>query len=153
MTGCHEPITGGLEAVTAAVRVMSASLWRRQITRWTDWTLPLTAGRIQRAGANYPATAVDLVSSADREAGGFGIWLRGGHWLRQLRCHYDSRTLWAIAQGGMPIPVKRQIGYLEENVGAAEITLTEAGLAELDEADPGGRRVRRPLSVRPNVNG
>ena len=39
----------------------------------------------------------------------------------------------APCRSRVPIPGTRQIGYLEENA-AAEITLTEAELAELDEA-------------------
>jgi aryl-alcohol dehydrogenase-like predicted oxidoreductase len=45
---------------------------------------------------------------------------------------------WTIAQGAVPIPGTRRIGYLEENVAAADISLTDAELAELDEAAPVG---------------
>ena len=60
---------------------------------------------------------------------------------------------WTIAQGAVPIPGTRRIGYLEENVAAADISLTDAELAELDEAAPVGlppvivtRQGRCPLS-------
>ena len=45
---------------------------------------------------------------------------------------------WTIAQGAVPIPGTRRIGYLEENAAAAGIALTGAELAELDEAAPVG---------------
>src|SRR3569623_316611 len=45
---------------------------------------------------------------------------------------------WTIAQGTTPIPGTRRIKYLEENVAAAEITLTAADLKALDEAAPVG---------------
>lgn len=34
----RRPIGRHFRAVLAAARVMPPSLWRRQITRWTDWT-------------------------------------------------------------------------------------------------------------------
>jgi aryl-alcohol dehydrogenase-like predicted oxidoreductase len=46
---------------------------------------------------------------------------------------------WTIAQGAIPIPGTRRISYLEENVAtAADITLTEPEVAELDQAAPVG---------------
>ncbi len=45
---------------------------------------------------------------------------------------------WTIAKGAVPIPGTRRIAYLAENVAAADISLTEAELAELDEAAPVG---------------
>ena len=45
---------------------------------------------------------------------------------------------WTIAQGGVPIPGTRRVRYLEENVAAADITLTSDELAALDEAAPIG---------------
>jgi aryl-alcohol dehydrogenase-like predicted oxidoreductase len=45
---------------------------------------------------------------------------------------------WTIAQGGVPIPGTRRVRYLEENVAAADITLTAGELAALDEAAPIG---------------
>jgi aryl-alcohol dehydrogenase-like predicted oxidoreductase len=50
---------------------------------------------------------------------------------------------WVLAQAGnvVPIPGTRRLAYLEENVGAADVRLSEADLAELDalEAPSGGR--------------
>ncbi len=51
-------------------------------------------------GADNSVTGIDLVSSsAGPEKVKFGIWLRGGRWLRHCRfsCHYDSLT--SRAQG------------------------------------------------------
>ena len=45
---------------------------------------------------------------------------------------------WAMRDGMVPIPGTRRIKYLEENVGAAAITLTPADLAALDEVAPVG---------------
>ncbi len=48
---------------------------------------------------------------------------------------------WVLAQGGpdlgvAPIPGTKRVRYLEENVGAAEVTLSADDLAALDEAVP-----------------
>jgi aryl-alcohol dehydrogenase-like predicted oxidoreductase len=45
---------------------------------------------------------------------------------------------WVLAQGTVPIPGTRRIRYLEENVAAAEIELSPADLAALDDAAPVG---------------
>ncbi|GAA3547971.1 aldo/keto reductase [Amycolatopsis ultiminotia] len=47
---------------------------------------------------------------------------------------------WVLAQGDdvVPIPGTRRIGYLEENVAAAELTLSEEDLRELEAAFPPG---------------
>lgn len=43
---------------------------------------------------------------------------------------------WTMSQGAVPIPGTRRIKYLEENVAAADITLTDEELKALDEAAP-----------------
>ncbi len=45
---------------------------------------------------------------------------------------------WTIAQGGVPIPGTRPVRNLQENVAAADITLTSDELTALDEAAPVG---------------
>ena len=47
---------------------------------------------------------------------------------------------WVLAQGEdvAPIPGTKRVRYLEENVGAADVTLTEADLAALEQAVPRG---------------
>lgn len=45
---------------------------------------------------------------------------------------------WTIAQGTTPIPGTRRIKYLEENVAAADITLSAGDLKALDDAAPVG---------------
>ncbi len=45
---------------------------------------------------------------------------------------------WVMAQNTVPIPGTRRIKYLEENVGAGDVTLSTADLAELNEAVPVG---------------
>jgi aryl-alcohol dehydrogenase-like predicted oxidoreductase len=50
---------------------------------------------------------------------------------------------WVLAQGEhiVPIPGTKRIAYLEENAAAAELSLTDEDLAELDEApSPVGSR-------------
>ena len=45
---------------------------------------------------------------------------------------------WVLAQGEdvAPIPGTKRVTYLEENVGAAAVTLTDADLARLQQAVP-----------------
>jgi aryl-alcohol dehydrogenase-like predicted oxidoreductase len=45
---------------------------------------------------------------------------------------------WTMAQGTVPIPGTRRIKYLEENVAAADVTLSKDDLAALDKAAPIG---------------
>jgi aryl-alcohol dehydrogenase-like predicted oxidoreductase len=47
---------------------------------------------------------------------------------------------WVLARGKdiVPIPGSKSIGHLEENIAAAEITLTASELARIDEAAPKG---------------
>ncbi len=47
---------------------------------------------------------------------------------------------WVLAQGAdvVPIPGTKRRGYLEENVAASEVTLTERDLASIDEVAPRG---------------
>jgi aryl-alcohol dehydrogenase-like predicted oxidoreductase len=45
---------------------------------------------------------------------------------------------WVVRDQMVPIPGTRRIRYLEENVAAAEITLTETDRAALDAAVPAG---------------
>ena len=44
----------------------------------------------------------------------------------------------AAARGGVPVPGTRRVRYLEENIAATRVTLTQAELAALDEAAPPG---------------
>lgn len=48
---------------------------------------------------------------------------------------------WVMAQGGdiVPIPGTKRVKYVEENIAAAEITLTSEELASLDKAAPVGQ--------------
>lgn len=43
---------------------------------------------------------------------------------------------WTIAKGALPIPGTRRIHYLEENAGAADITLTSDDLARIEAVSP-----------------
>lgn len=45
---------------------------------------------------------------------------------------------WVAAQGAVSIPGTKRRAYLEENVGAADISLTTAELSALDGAVPTG---------------
>jgi aryl-alcohol dehydrogenase-like predicted oxidoreductase len=53
---------------------------------------------------------------------------------------------WLLAQGPdvVPIPGTKRIPYLEENVGAAEVTLTADDLARLDALTVVGERYLDP---------
>ena len=50
---------------------------------------------------------------------------------------------WVLAQGDdiVPIPGTKQVGYLEENVGAADIDLSAAELAAIGQALPAGAAI------------
>ena len=54
---------------------------------------------------------------------------------------------WVLAQGDdmAPIPGTKRRHYLEENVAAVEIELSDEDLRRIDEVAPGGRRRRRSL--------
>ncbi|MCL6663936.1 MULTISPECIES: aldo/keto reductase [Paenibacillus] len=43
---------------------------------------------------------------------------------------------WSIAKGALPIPGTRRVHYLEENAGAADITLTSDDLARIEAVSP-----------------
>jgi aryl-alcohol dehydrogenase-like predicted oxidoreductase len=47
---------------------------------------------------------------------------------------------WLLAKGDdlVPIPGTKRLKYLEENAGAADVTLTEEDLARIEEAMPRG---------------
>ncbi|MGN6102870.1 MAG: aldo/keto reductase, partial [Devosia sp.] len=45
---------------------------------------------------------------------------------------------WVLSKGTVPIPGTRRIKYLEENAAAAEIQLTDADIAALEDAAPVG---------------
>ncbi len=47
---------------------------------------------------------------------------------------------WLLAQGAdiVPIPGTKRLRYLEENLGAVEVSLTAEQLAAIDEAAPKG---------------
>ncbi|NHC42876.1 hypothetical protein G6549_23545 [Bacillus sp. MM2020_1] len=46
------------------------------------------------------------------------------------------RTIWTIAKGGLPIPGTKRVNYLEENVEAVNIDLTEEELEQLEKISP-----------------
>jgi aryl-alcohol dehydrogenase-like predicted oxidoreductase len=60
---------------------------------------------------------------------------------REKRCTPSQLALaWLLAQGPdiVPIPGTKQRRYLEENVGALDVTLTAEELREIDEIAPQG---------------
>ena len=76
-------------------------------------------------GANFAAN-LDLVTKIDAMA-------------RQRGCTASQLALaWVLAQGDdlVPIPGTKRRPYLEDNIGAAEITLSAAELAEIDRIVP-----------------
>ena len=63
---------------------------------------------------------------------------------------------WVLAQGEdiVPIPGTKRIPYLEENIGALEVTLTTEDLARIDEIAPQGvtAGMRYPEAMMSAVN-
>ena len=49
--------------------------------------------------------------------------------------------VWVLSRGVVPIPGTKRVGYLEENVAASEIPLTEGDLERLEAAAPVGSAV------------
>ena len=64
---------------------------------------------------------------------------------------------WVLAQGDgiVPIPGTKRRTYLEDNVGALDVTLTRAELDELDAAFPAGAAagLRYPEAAMASLNG
>ena len=54
---------------------------------------------------------------------------------------------WVLAQGDdvVPIPGTKRVAYLEENVGALDVTLSDEDLRAIEQVAPIGMRGRRPL--------
>jgi aryl-alcohol dehydrogenase-like predicted oxidoreductase len=60
---------------------------------------------------------------------------------REKDCQPSQLALaWLLAQGNdiVPIPGTKRIQYLEENVGALDISLTDTDLARINEVAPRG---------------
>ncbi|MFD1466989.1 aldo/keto reductase [Hymenobacter caeli] len=77
---------------------------------------------------------------------------------RQKRCTAGQLALaWVLAQGGdvVPIPGTKRVAYLEENLGALEISLSQDELAQLDDIAPQGvaAGLRYPAAMMGTVNG
>ncbi len=79
------------------------------------------------------------------------------HMAEELGCKPSQLALaWLLARGPdiVPIPGTKRRRYLEENVGAAAITLTPDQLAHIDELAPAGAAagLRYPESAMSSVN-
>ena len=77
---------------------------------------------------------------------------------RQKHCTASQLALaWVLAQGEdiVPIPGTKRVAYLEENLGALEVELSAAELAQLDEIAPKGAAAgsRYPAAALAAVNG
>jgi aryl-alcohol dehydrogenase-like predicted oxidoreductase len=78
---------------------------------------------------------------------------------QQKRCTASQLALaWVLAQGEdiVPIPGTKRVKYLEENLGALEVSLLKAELAQLDEIAPKGTAAagnRYPAAMMGSVNG
>ena len=59
---------------------------------------------------------------------------------------------WVMHQGVVPIPGTKRVEYLEENVAAAEIGLTDDELRRIDEAAPAGATVGERYADMSTVN-
>jgi aryl-alcohol dehydrogenase-like predicted oxidoreductase len=76
---------------------------------------------------------------------------------REKNCTPAQLALaWVLAQGQdiVPIPGTKRRKYLEENVGAMEVELTEADLKRIDEVAPKGvaAGTRYPAAMMSSVN-
>ena len=77
---------------------------------------------------------------------------------QQKHCTASQLALaWVLAQGDnvVPIPGTKRVKYLEENLGALEVNLSAAELAQLDEIAPQGvaAGLRYQASMMGSVNG
>ena len=77
---------------------------------------------------------------------------------QQKNCTSSQLALaWVLAQGDevVPIPGTKRVVYLEENLGALEVSLSKAELAQLDEISPKGAAAgpRYPAAMMASVNG
>ena len=78
---------------------------------------------------------------------------------RQKHCTASQLALaWVLAQGHdvVPIPGTKRVKYLEENLGALTVELTQGELAQLDEIAPKGKAaagLRYPAAMMGSVNG
>ena len=77
---------------------------------------------------------------------------------QQKNCTSSQLALaWVLAQGDevVPIPGTKRVAYLEENLGALEVSLSKAELAQLDEISPKGAAAgpRYPAAMMASVNG
>ena len=64
---------------------------------------------------------------------------RVGELAREKKCTPAQLTLaWVLAQGNdiVPIPGTKRRKYLQENIGALDVTLTSKDLARIDEVVP-----------------
>ena len=82
---------------------------------------------------------------------------RVSHIARQKHCTAAQLALaWVLAQGEeiIPIPGTKRRKYLQENLGALEVSLTSADLAAIDEAAPKGSfaGLRYPAAMMSAVN-
>ena len=77
----------------------------------------------------------------------------------QKHCTASQLALaWVLAQGEeiIPIPGTKRVKYLEENLGALKVELTQNELAQLDEIAPKGAAaagLRYPVAMMGSVNG
>ncbi|MCR5889806.1 aldo/keto reductase [Hymenobacter sp. J193] len=74
----------------------------------------------------------------------------------QKNCTAGQLALaWVLAQGTdvVPIPGTKRVKYLEENVGALNVTLTAQELKQLDELAPQAAGLRYPAEMMKSVNG
>ncbi len=77
---------------------------------------------------------------------------------KQKHCTPGQLALaWVLAQGNdvVPIPGTKRVSYLEENLGALDISLTPAELAQVDDIAPQGAAAgnRYPEAMMGTVNG
>ena len=77
---------------------------------------------------------------------------------QQKHCTPGQLALaWVLAQGAdiVPVPGTKRVAYLEENLGALEVSLSANERRQLDEIAPQGAAagLRYPAAVMGSVNG
>ncbi|WAP51437.1 aldo/keto reductase [Arthrobacter sp. ATA002] len=119
-------------------------------------------GRGFLTGTAKPADQYDETDMRSWDArwqpGNFEKNVAATHQLTELAASKDATVAqlalaWLLAQGDhiVPIPGTRSAKRVEENIGAADISLTEADLARISEILPeGGFGSRYPAGMSPN---
>ena len=114
--------------------------YRRRSARSVAASSPARS-RAPRTSARTTSAATTRGSRARTSTPTCGWWTRCGRWLHDKGCTAGQLALaWVMAQGDdvVPIPGTKRRSYLEENVAACDISLSEDDLGRLDRLAPAG---------------